>query len=164
MWRLPHATASSPFMVWLTARCLASYVAPAARHGVVARAGSPAAALALRLADDGARRPAKRLEGGGAGLYVMPQGTKACMPPPPFPGPLVSGNRTGYTVDPCIDGRRRMMKCGRHNDINVIGYMAESGTRAAVRGNDGRLPPLRPLHSSCSVAHAGRTRPPRGTY
>ena len=119
MWRLPHATASSspgPGLLPLPWHC---------GWQMTVRDGLP-----------------KRLEGGGAGLHVMPQGTKACMPPPPFPGPLVSGNRTGYTVDPCIDGRRRMMKCGRHNDINVIGYAAESGTRAAVRGDDGRLPPL----------------------
>ena len=65
----------------------------------------------------------RRLEGGEAGLHVMLQGTRACVLPSSFLGPLVGRSRTGYTVDLCIDDRRRMMKCGRQNDIGVSAHM-----------------------------------------
>ena len=66
----------------------------------------------------------RRLEGGEANLRVMLQRTRACVLPSSFLGPLVSRNKAGYTVDLYIDDRRRMMKCGRQNDIDVGAYMA----------------------------------------
>lgn len=77
----------------------------------------------------------KRLEGGEANLRVMLQRTRACVLPSSFLGPLVSRNKAGYTVDLYIDDRRRMMKCGRQNDIDVGAYMA--GGAGAGRGGTG---------------------------
>ena len=69
----------------------------------------------------------RRLEKCEPGLYVMLQRTRACVLPSSFLGPLVSKNRTGYTVDIYIDDRRGMMKCGRQKDIDVGGHMVAGG-------------------------------------
>lgn len=72
----------------------------------------------------------RRLEKCEPGLHVMLQRTRACVLPSSFLGPLVSKNRTGYTVDIYIDDRKGMMKCGRQKDIDVGRHMVggEGGT------------------------------------
>ena len=69
----------------------------------------------------------RRLEDGDPSLRVMLQRASAFVLPSSFLGPLVRGNRTGHTIDIYIDDRRRMMKCGRQNDIDVSGYMVGDG-------------------------------------
>ena len=86
----------------------------------------------------------KRLDDGEPDLHVMLQRTRAFVLPSSFLGPLVQRNRAGYTVDIYIDDRRKTMKCGRQNDIDVGGYMV-GGAKGEGGGAARRLPTCRIL-------------------
>ena len=76
----------------------------------------------------------RRLVDGEPNLRVMLQRTRACVLPSSFLGPLVRENKGDYTVDLYIDDSRKMMKCGRQNDIDISRHMVGGEGKGAGIG------------------------------